>query len=310
MRFYDEILSIRQQIGFREFFVPRHSYDNIVICGMGGSAIAGYFLQDLYSSKPVMIANGYDIPEFVNERTLFFAISHSGNTEETLSAVGKAAVKEAQLFFITSGGKLATLQGEKIIVPSDIQPRSAIGYMLVPLLRTFGLFDGETERDTLRAIDLVFSMEGEIREIAESLNGGAKLPLIYGVPPAPTAAYRWKTQFNENSKIIAHSATIPEMNHNELAAMPHAFLREHFEYFVAGYPRGRYLDRVRLSESIAGVKFHMLPEIPGGPVPEMFSAIVYGDLLSYHLAESRKIDAKDVSALTTLKSRLAETGKS
>ncbi len=306
MRYYDEISSIRQQIHFEEDFVPRGGYDNIVICGMGGSAIAGMIFGDLYSKVPVSVANDYGIPDYVNNRTLFIAVSHSGNTEETLYGLEHAITKKAQIFILTSGGKISTFPGEKIIIPGDFQPRASIGYMLMPLLRTFGLVDNTVIENTVAAIEKVFDMEGEIRGIAEDMAENQRIPVVYGVPPSPSLAYRWKTQFNENSKIIAHSSAIPEMNHNELAAIPHAFLRDKFEFFVAGTPRDRHLDRVRISEEIAGLKFHRPPETDGGSIPEVFASIVYGDLVSYHVAETRGVDPRDVSAISELKKRLAE----
>lgn len=307
MRFYDELTSLKEQIGFDERFVPLRKYDNIVLSGMGGSAIAGMLFSDLFSSVPVTVVNGYDVPDFINENSLFIAISHSGNTEETLSALENATSRGAQIFIITTGGKMASMQGEKIIVPKGLQPRSSIGYLLMPLLRTFGLVDEDIQANTVEAIDRVLGMTDEIRPLAESIVENEKIPVVYGIPPSQTVAYRWKTQFNENSKIMAHSSTLPEMNHNEIAALPYSFLKDRFEFLVAGIPVGKYLSRVRISEKIAGVKFHLMPEISGEPVPSMFASIMYGDMLSYFVAEARKVDPREVSAIESLKAELAKT---
>lgn len=305
MRFYDEIRSIGQQIRFDGKFVPEGKYENIVICGMGGSAIAGMVFGDIYKGMPVTVTNDYRIPDYVGENTLFFAVSHSGNTEETLSGLDQAIAKKAKTFIISSGGKISRYPGNRITIPGDFQPRSSIGFMLMPLLRTFNMVDDSVLHETEIAIDRTFGMEDEIAEIASGIVKGKKMPVIYGLPPSPSLAYRWKTQFNENSKILAHSSVLPEMNHNELAAIPHAFQKDRFEFFVSGTPRGRYLDRLRITEEITGCSYHRPPEISSGTVPEIFSSIVYGDLISYHVAEARGIDPRDVSAITSLKESLA-----
>ena len=64
--------------------------DKIVVTGLGGSAIGGdllrtYLLGDL--NIPVVVNRHYNLPAFVGKNTLLLAVSYSGNTEETLSAV-------------------------------------------------------------------------------------------------------------------------------------------------------------------------------------------------------------------------------
>lgn len=305
MQFYDEIRSMKRQIRFEEKFSPEGDYENIVICGMGGSAIAGMIFEDIYRKVPVTVRNDYGIPDFVGEKTLFIAMSHSGNTEETISGLEQAVEKNAEICIISSGGRISEYPATRIKIPGGYQPRSSIGYMLMPLLRTFGLVTDSILDSADEAIERTFEMEAEISEIASGIVKGQKIPIIYGVPPAPSLSYRWKTQFNENSKIIAHSSVLPEMNHNELAAIPHAFLRDHFEFFVSGTPRSRYRDRLRITEEITGTVYHRPPEINTGSIPEIFSSIVYGDLISYHVAKARGIDPEDVSAITSLKESLA-----
>ena len=41
-------------------------------------------------------------------------------------------------------------------------------------------------------------------------------PVIYGSDLTAPVAYRWKTQVNENAKMPAFSATLPEADHNEI----------------------------------------------------------------------------------------------
>lgn len=305
MRFYEEIASIREQVKSGSSFELPDSYRNIVICGMGGSAIAGLIFQDLFSKVPVTVANGYWIPDYVDENTLFIAVSHSGNTEETLYGIDRARERNAQIRILTSGGKLSDFNEKKIMIPGTFQPRSSIGYMLMPFLNTFGLMSEKTLEKLEDALTIIFNHENTIKAVAENLVKSRKIPLIFGLPPSPTIAYRWKTQFNENSKMIAHSAILPEMNHNEIAAIPHDLDPGRFEFFVAGTAKGRNLDRLRISQEISGFEFHGIPEIDYGTIPEIFASIVYGDLLTYYAAVARDIDPRDVSAITELKKKLS-----
>ena len=114
----------------------------VVILGMGGSAIAGDIVSGLLVGKakvPIYVNRDYKIPTFVGSETLFFALSYSGDTEETLSAVKEAIRAQARIVCVASGGKLKELAESKpyplYLVPSGYQPRAALPYLLVPVLR-------------------------------------------------------------------------------------------------------------------------------------------------------------------------------
>ena len=104
MTYRKEIDSIIDQLSFNEKFnVNIDDYDNILIEGMGGSGIAGFLFSEIYSKKPVIVLNTYTCPDFVSEKTLFIAISYSGNTEETITCANEARKKGAKILSITSG---------------------------------------------------------------------------------------------------------------------------------------------------------------------------------------------------------------
>jgi len=113
--------------------VSTPNFKNIVVLGMGGSAIGGDLLSDYLADElsiTMVVIRGYDIPKFVDENSLIFAVSYSGNTEETISALMKCLEAKARVIALTSGGKLAVLAQENnfpvIKVPAGIQPRAAI----------------------------------------------------------------------------------------------------------------------------------------------------------------------------------------
>ncbi|MEM0127934.1 MAG: SIS domain-containing protein, partial [Thermoplasmatales archaeon] len=156
MEYVEEIVSLKDQLSYDGEIDTKTDFSNVVIAGMGGSGIAGKIFSLMYREKPVFIISSYDIPEFVDHSTLFIAISYSGNTEETIYAVREAMRRRAQIAAITTGGKLSEIIKNAILIPSGLQPRSAVGFLTIPLLRGFKLIgegDIEETKDALAKID-------------------------------------------------------------------------------------------------------------------------------------------------------------
>ena len=90
----------------------KNKYDNIqniVIAGMGGSAIGGEVvavLERLNINIPYAVCRDYSIPKWVNKNSLVICSSYSGNTEETLSAFYQSLDRGANICGITTGGTL------------------------------------------------------------------------------------------------------------------------------------------------------------------------------------------------------------
>ena len=137
MEFVDQLRNLREQVLFKADLNIDSAFKNIVISGMGGSGIVGNIFSEIYSRKPVQVVSDYVLPEFADKDTLFIGISYSGNTEETIATLEEAEKRGCQIRLITSGGKLAASGHTFARVPQNIQPRSAIGYMLKPLLSSF-----------------------------------------------------------------------------------------------------------------------------------------------------------------------------
>ena len=280
-------------------------YRNIVISGMGGSAIAGYILSELYSDFPIQVVSDYVIPDYADSNTLFIAISYSGNTEETLSTLAMAESRGCGIRTIASGGKLAASRHEGVVIPGGLQPRSALGYMLMPLINTF-LDPGDDELHSISNIigGIDEDNDGMLR-LASEIQKNQMIPVIMGFSPYRWVSYRWKTQLNENSKVIAVSNYFPELDHNELIPYRFTYRRDEFKFIVLGDSGNeRIRTRISLTEKLSGTSFaHVNP--PGNTVLEkLFGLIHLGDYLSYHLASLRKIDPRDVSLLEQLKASL------
>ena len=207
--------------------------DAVAVLGMGGSGIAGDVLAAAASGVsrvPVSVVKSYELPSWVGPRSLVFAVSCSGETEETLSSAEAAWSAGASVVVVAGGGELSRLAAEHgspvLGVPSSIpQPRAAIGATAVPLLvmaERMGLLPGATDQllDALtqlaRRRDQLTAAHSPASQIALRL--GRTIPLVHGAQGlAAVAASRWKTQVNENAKAPAMWAAQPELCHNEIA---------------------------------------------------------------------------------------------
>ncbi|HEX9153532.1 MAG TPA: SIS domain-containing protein, partial [Candidatus Saccharimonadales bacterium] len=180
---------------------------------------------------PFEITRNYDIPAYVNENTLFISSSHSGNTEETLSALDEAEAKGAQIVVIASGGKLlerAEQAGYPLYrIPGGIQPRMCSFFFLsafMQIMEPIGLVP-QGSLNELRAAANWLSGEtaswladvpttaNPAKQLAQELMG--KSVVVYSGPKLFAAANKWKICMNENAKNVAWCNQLPEFNHNE-----------------------------------------------------------------------------------------------
>jgi glucose/mannose-6-phosphate isomerase len=306
----------------------RERVEHVVILGMGGSGVAGDVVAAAagpFLPVPVIVSKDYELPAFVGESSLVFAISFSGDTEETVEAASTAAVEGARLIVITSGGELGRLAaswGVPVIdVPSDIpQPRAGLGAMAVPpfiVLEEMGLFpgaqqwiDAAVEQLQIRRDELV-GEKSPARELARAI--GRRVPLIYGGGQiGATAAARWKTQVNENANAPAFWNTMPELCHNEVQgwgqhgdltrqAFALVNLRHEFEHPQVA----RRFDAVTpLVDEVVGDVFDV--QAAGeGQLAQLLDLVLFGDYMSLHLAAQEGIDPGPVDTLTNLKQTVA-----
>ena len=198
------------------------NFNGIVVAGMGGSAISGDFVRGLMQDSltmPFLVSRSYDLPAWVNEKTLVIVSSYSGNTEETFSALNQAWKSRAQIVCISSGGKICAFAKEHRLplynLPEGFPPRSAIAHLIVPLLvilHRLGLTTDPTAEisetvDILRdhIVDWGYQNEGQ-KNIAKQIAFALKkrVPIIYSATGLfETVALRWKGQFCENAKVLS-----------------------------------------------------------------------------------------------------------
>ena len=290
-------------------------YDKIVVVGMGGSSIAGAILQSyLWDSKiPVFLSRGYSIPEFIDKNTLVFVISYSGNTEETIASLRMTYGKLCTVIAVTSGGKLLRkfIEDKRpyVEIPSGMQPRASLAYQLIPILKILGALNviPSPARDVEKAIATLktVSYDDQAKNLAEKLIG--KVPLIYASERFASVAYRWKTQFNENSKIHAFSGTFPEINHNELVGYTNVNSNYHVIILEDQEDHRRVQARMKLTKQIISKKDISSTQIAikgDNLLARLLSAVHIGDLASVHLATFTNTDPEPVPLIEDLKKQL------
>lgn len=306
----------------------RGAVTSVVVLGMGGSGVAGDILQAIaapFLEVPVTVVKGYVAPAFVGPSTLVFAVSFSGNTEETLEAATTAVEAGASMVAVTQGGRLAELARDHnapvVGVPTTIpQPRAGIGAVAIPplvVLEDMGLLPGARSWigdavDQLRHRRESFgSANCPARSIAAQI--GRTIPLIYGGGPlGAAAAARWKNQVNENAKSPAFWNTYPELCHNEVAGWGQngdvtrrlvtlVELRHDFEHPQVSR-RAAVVDEV-LDEVVADiVEVHAEGK---GPLAQLLDLVMLGDFVSLELAAQEGLDPGPVPVLDRIKATVA-----
>jgi glucose/mannose-6-phosphate isomerase len=304
--------------------------DNIIVAGMGGSAIGGDLLKDWAKNKiqvPIEVNRDYQLPAYADKKTLVLITSYSGDTEESLSAFLDALNRGCMVYCISSGGALLEY-AEKLNVPylqveKGMPPRAALPYMLMPLLvcmEKMGLTSGleaEVSEAVLvlkRCADAcspeVASKNNLAKTLAIGINGS--VPSIYGFGVYRSVAQRFKQQFNENSKIAAKWEVFPELDHNEIVGWEKSQdTAKHFSIIFINDPKSpkAILSRIKITKQLikdSGVKMFDVESLGKTDLAKMLSVICLGDFISVYLAVLRKVDPTPVQTINHLKAALGE----
>lgn len=306
--------------------------DNIIISGMGASAISGDIIQSLFLDKidiPIFVNRQYNLPKWANKNTLLISQSYSGNTEETISTFKNGYQKRCKIIGISSGGKLQELCEKSEIpfikIPPGIPPRTATGYMLFSTIFAFnkiGILKNEMDSEIQETITIVNDLRNNIKkDVPENENISKQLakkilntiPQIYGFEFYTPIAKRWCTQFNENSKIICRYDEVPECNHNDIVGW--SSNPEISKKFSCILFRDSDNETVYISKRIDFMK-KLFEEVSANVIEiqvkgkkrlaKMIYSMYLGDFTSCYLAFLRGVDPTPVDAITELKSQIAK----
>jgi glucose/mannose-6-phosphate isomerase len=304
----------------------------IAVVGMGGSGISGDVVSAVAAaaglSLPVFTVKGYELPPYVGSDFLVFAVSYSGNTEETLDCFEQAAGRGARLVALSSGGQLAEeasrLGVPHLRVPSGIQPRAAFGYLFAPqlaVLERMGLIEGicravEEAASVLEERSMEYSVdtpldENPTKRVAKDLVG--YVPVVYGSEGAlEVTASRWKAQFNEMAKVPSFCNRFPELNHNETVGWSNLEdVCKRFHLLVLRQPgeHPRVSRRIRVTVELLHESVGHISQVCArgdNYLERLLDLIYFGDYTSVYLALALGQDPTPVKRIDELKRLLAE----
>jgi len=303
---------------------------NIVLTGLGGSAIGGDLLRSYLSDElqfPFVVNRHYVLPDFVGHKSLVIVSSYSGDTEETIAAYKDAIKRKAKVLCISTGGEVKKMSAKHkhpcIQIPGGLQPRAALGYSFFPLLMTLGkvgIIGPKTKEigETLRLLREIASEYGNPElesngplRLAEGLRG--KLPVIYSPTEYLDAVnVRWRGQIAENAKQLAFGHVFPEMNHNELVGwnvLKDLMKQTHVVVLRDKATHKRIALREEITEQILRQHTSNLTEVWSrgkSLLARMFSLVHFGDWVSFYLAILNNQDPEPVQVINYLKSELAK----
>ncbi len=303
---------------------------NIIITGLGGSAIGGDLLRAYLADKcgvPVIVNRHYYFPEYVGKNSLVIVSSYSGNTEETVSAYKDAVKRKAMVFCITSGGEVEKMAKKHkhpyIKIPGGLPPRAALGYSFFPTLIALSKlgFIKDQKKEIKETLALLNALSARYSNdaaadnlalnLAKTIHG--KLPLIYsGADKFDTVNTRWRGQITENAKTLAFGHVFPELNHNEIVGWEvlkdlmkniHVIiLRDNEDY-------KRIQLRMDISKGIIGGLADGVTEVwteGKSLLARTFSLLYLADWLSFYLAMFNGVDPSPVKKIDFLKEELGK----
>lgn len=306
-------------------------FTSILVLGMGGSAIGGLLLRDwlLDTLKiPLTVSRGYHIPAWVNEKTLVYAVSYSGNTEETLSQYHEVVKKGCTAICFCSGGVLeeeAKKNSQTLVkFPTGQQPRAAIPFQffsLAGITRKIGLIEDKKWAEIQESLKVIAVHCSEMNpgSPTESNIGKRlalqimdKIPFIYAPRLFESVGYRYNTQFNENSKSPGSTNFYPEAFHNSIMAREgKKELLDKICIIVIQDPKGndRLNKKIQISKKLMHEKFAKVIQVEAqgeSNLARLMSALIQGDYLSAYLAILYKVDPSTTESIRILKESMRD----
>lgn len=291
----------------------------LMVCGMGGSAIGGGLAAGALGdrlTRPLISIRGYELPSWATPEWTVLCSSYSGNTEETLACFEAAEVLGARRIVVSTGGELverAREAGVPVVAPPGIyQPRVAVAYMFTAAAEVAALAGVAPRINTEIDVAAAFierealTIKAKASELAAEIDGASTV--VYGADLTAPLAQRWKTQINENAKLPAFYAELPEADHNEICGwsdgaegIAAVFLED-----CDQHPRER--QRIELTAEVvaaSGAPVVRIETAGETRVERLLWGVLLGDLVSLELAARRGVDPESIEAIERLKAGLA-----
>lgn len=291
--------------------IPHECYlvNNIVVSGMGGSALGGRVLASIERDvlrMPMVISSEYGLPNFVNEKTLVVISSYSGNTRETLAALQEAKARNARIYIITTGGELAHVMEQEelpgyVFEPThnvSSQPRMALGYSVVALVTLLSrcqlIHPTENLNELPKYLRSLITNNKSLEQLSVQLGG--RIPVLLASEHLKGATHAARNQFHENSKTFAMYLDLPEANHHALESL--RFPRTNPDVLSAVFIESQLytpalLETYRLTKKVFeknNIPVHTLPVSGPSRMFEAIGLIQSGAYLAYYVSQVNDVD--------------------
>ncbi|MEE9323646.1 MAG: bifunctional phosphoglucose/phosphomannose isomerase [Candidatus Aenigmarchaeota archaeon] len=303
--------------------LEREKPGRVCVCGMGGSGIAGDILAGAFPDRDIRVFKGYELPKYIGKGDLVFAVSYSGNTEETLSVFREAERRGYEIIAVTSGGELerecVKHSIDYVKIPKGIKPRFSLGYLLFPII----VILEKIKFLKKQKLDLVVKNLRETREEiwteTPAKDNPAKriamklvdsVPVVQGFGIYEPIAYRTRTQFNENSKIPSFSENFPELDHNSILGWEGGgYLTRNFSVILIRDDKegGKIWERIEFTKKLLRKSVKYVVEVWSlypHELSRMLSTMYVLDFVTVYLGLLRNKDPGDDSLLLKLKTIL------
>ena len=307
-------------------FSSNPSYNNIIINGMGGSAIGAEFVSSVLKydlNIPIYVNRTYDLPKWVNSNTLVIICSYSGNTEETISCYNSCILRSLSPLIITSGGFLLDEAKNRLfnyiqLIPG-IQPRVAFGYssafIFLSLIK-FKLLRSEYI-DMLNDASISMKRMSDQLSLIEPNNQAIDLAhklyhkeiIIYGTPLTDVVSYRFRGQLAENSKVLSSHNCIPEQNHNEIEGFSNQDNRKKVIVWIHDEDdHAQIKKRIKITSKLfKDIKNHYFYSQKGNNyLIRLYKNILFFDWVSFYLSILYKQDPTPVNKIHELKEMMSK----
>jgi glucose/mannose-6-phosphate isomerase len=308
--------------------------ESIVVLGMGGSGVSGDVTQCVVEPRlpvPFRTIKSYGpLPEWVGRNTLVFAVSYSGSTEETVTALEEVHQRGARIITISSGGPLREHAKSYGLahagIPTGLQPRASLGYLTLPILGALTTMElvSELQDDVDEAIEILQQVgerchrkrpagENPAKDLAGRIVG--RVPVVYGSHGlGAVAAYRFKCDLNEYGKTPAHWHELPELDHNEIVGWNNLeeLTRERFVVIMLRDPEDhpRIALRFDITRRLIEDKLAEVIELTAegtSALARVLSLVMHTQLAAIYVGLSYGVDPGPVAVIQKLKKELTDT---
>lgn len=319
----DAIIDFAKQFAYKPVIENKKSLlkkKRFIIIGMGGSHLAADILQSLKPELPLSIWCDYDLPPISNEdlkNSLIICSSYSGNTEEVIEAYKQAKKKGLALAVVSVGGKLTEL-AKKDYTPfvqmpdTGIQPRSALGFSLLALLKIIGQNNLLSQAEDLAKRLKPAVIEKTGKKLADKLKD--HILVVYSSTRNKAVAYNWKIKLNETGKVPAFYNIIPEMNHNEMngfdvvKSSKHLSSKFYFLFLKDKSDHKKVQKRMDVTKKLyqdRGLSVEIMELKGQNSLEKIFASLVLADWVAVHTAELYGLESEQVPMIEEFKRLIA-----